>query len=176
MSRDTTTPHHDQMELLSIYLDDHWAGAAAGVNLANRMFRHNRNTTWAEDLAWLCEQIESDRRTLSELRKRLQMSGGQAKRRLAVVVERVSRLKLNGRIVRYSPLSQVLEAEALMSGVTGKQRLWAALHHGQPIAVDLSGFDFEDLERRAEQQIELLRTIHHEAAAVAFSTDLEGDL
>jgi len=167
-------PHDDQMELLSIYLDDHWAGAAAGASVAKRMLRQNRNTRWAEDLAWLREQIESDRSTLSELRKRLQVSGGKTKRRLAVAVERISRLKPNGRMVRYSPLSRVLEAEAMMSGITGKQRLWAALRHGQPMAVDLSGFDFEKLERRAEEQIEMLRTFHHEAAAVAFSLDSKG--
>lgn len=175
LSLDIPMAHDDQMELLSIYLDDHWAGAAAGGRLANRMLRQVRSTGWAEDMAWLCEQIESDDRILSELRQRLQTSGGKAKRRLAVMIETISRLKPNGRIVGYSPLSRVLEAEALMSGSAGKQRLWAALRHGQPMTADLSGFDFEVLERRAEEQIEMLRSFHHQAAAVAFSTDI-GDV
>lgn len=153
---------------LQIYLGDHWAGAGAGQRLASRMQRRNRNGVWADDLAWLANQIESDDQRLAELRAALGIDTGKAKRAMAVVVETLSRLKPNGRLTGYSPLSRVVEAEAMMSGVAGKHRLWASMGRADPSGADLSDFDFAGLERRAEEQLEKLRAFHHHAAAIAF--------
>jgi len=77
----------DSSELVHIYLDDHWAGAGAGLNLAERMMRNNRGTAWFDDLSWLVTQIEDDHRVLADIRKRLGVEGGGVKRRLAVLGE-----------------------------------------------------------------------------------------
>lgn len=162
--------HPDPTKLLHIYLDDHRAGAAAGLNLARRMLRNNRSSPWADDLTWLVTQVEDDLRQLALIRQRVAAEGGNVKRALAVVVEWAARLKPNGRVVTYSPLSRVLEAEAMISGVAAKRLLWVALRHSRP-EIDLSGLDFEALERRAEEQLDSLRAFHREAAIVAFSGD-----
>lgn len=154
--------------LLEIYLDDHWAGAAAGESLARRLHRNNSRTVWADKLAWLVAQIEADDRTLADLRDTLGMDSGGVKRALALFAERVSRLKLNGQAFGYSPLSRVIEAEAMMAGIAGKHRLWAALRHGLREDLAPPGFDFAELERRAEEQLDVLRSFHQEAAAIAF--------
>ena len=41
----------------------------------------------------------------------------------ALLGERLARLKPNGKVFRYSPLSRVLELEGLIMGVTGKLQL-----------------------------------------------------
>ena len=109
---------HDRAKLRSIYLDDHWAGAGAGVALAKRLAAENEGTPWHAALCRIAVDIEADQQTLAELRVTEQGDRGFSfKRALAQGAERVGRLKLNGRLVGYSPLARVLELEALMSGV-----------------------------------------------------------
>ena len=64
---------------------------------------------------------------------------------VAWVGEKVGRLKLNGQIRGYSPLSRVLELEALAVGVRGKLALWESLLALPGIRERLSAFDLDDL-------------------------------
>jgi hypothetical protein len=60
----------------------------------------------------------------------------------------------------------VLALEGLIMGITGKQLLWRALD-----AVNLpkaQGFDFKELQRRAEEQIERTEAERIRAARRAF--------
>lgn len=156
------------MNLLEIYLDDHWAGAAAGSALAERLAGQNAASVWAEDLAWVADQIRKDQQSLADMRRRLRFSGGTMKRSLALLGERLGRLKPNGRLVRYSPLSRLLEVEALISGVSAKQRLWIALQQMDRERLYLPGVDLEDLERRAASQLEVLDSVHRAVSPMAF--------
>lgn len=159
-------PHATNGDDLATYLNDHWGGAAAGRSLARRMRRGSTPDSWRTELTWLEDQIAADERTLGEIRTRLGVEGGRFKRPLGVVSERLALFKLNGR----TPLSRVLQAETLMGGVMAKQCLWAALRSGLPAdhAVTLE-FDFQALEKRGEQQLDLLRNFHERAAAEAFA-------
>ena len=159
---------------LWIYLNDHWAGAAAGVRLAERLASNNSDTQWADDLRQLANAIETDARTLARMRRDLGITGGRIKRLIALLGERASAVKPNGRLGGYSPLSRVLEAEALLSGVTGKRRLWAALSHAK--RQELEAYDFAELDGRASTQQELLRDFHRDAARTAFAYSSEGAL
>lgn len=161
----------ETFEMLAIYLDDHRAGAAAGRSLSRRMARENSDTGWAGKLARLAEDIEADDRTLGELRRVLGVRGGLAKRALARIAAGAARLKLNRRLIGYSPLSRVLEAEAMMAGVTAKKCLWAAMRSRGYRLDDTAQFDFESLENRARDQIELLGEFHAAAAKTAFDDD-----
>ena len=84
----------------------------------------------------------------------------------AWVAERLGRLKPNGQLRGYSPLSRVVELEGLTGGVAVKQMLWNAL--GQHFGSTLEGFDFEALAARAEAQRVRLEACRLEAAASAF--------
>jgi hypothetical protein len=154
--------------LLSIYLDDHWAAAAGGLRLVQRSLRSNRDTRWSSRLDWLASEIETDERTLARVRDELGANGGGVKRAAAVIGETLGRLKLNGRVVGYSPLSRVIELEALV-GVIAKRSLWVSLE-----AAELAGqgsvaaLDTAALTRRAEEQLEVLSALHREAAVAAF--------
>lgn len=162
----------DTFELLATYLDDHRAGAAAGRALSRRMAHENSDTGWAAKLAGLAEDIEADDRTLGELRRALGVRGGLVKRGLARVAAAAGRLKLNRRLVGYSPLSRVLEAEAMMAGVTAKKCLWVAMQSRGAIGDQTAQFDFESLANRASEQIEFLTEFHEAAARAAFVGDV----
>jgi hypothetical protein len=153
---------------LSLYLRDHWAAAGGGVALARRISAENKNTPWAGELEDLARQIAADDSTLLSIRMSLRSASGRGRlrRRLVIVTERLSSLKLNGRLFRYSPLSRVIEAEGLISGITAKQRLWLAMK--ESVAIELPDFDFDQLVDRAESQLTTMRAFHLWAVTRAF--------
>ena len=153
-------------ELLAIYLNDHLAGATLGVELARRLRASNEDDPeFGPALAGLCAEIEADRETLKAAMDRLGVGQSKLKPLAAVLGERVGRLKLNGRLWGYSPLSRLDELELLQIGVVGKRRLWRALEHTH--AGDLQGFDLGALAERATEQLRRLEALHLEAAALA---------
>lgn len=157
----------DQDRLLAIYLNDHLAGAALGVELARRLRSSNRDEDeFGPPLAEICAEIEADRETLVRLMERLEVDRGQVKPALARLGERLGRLKPNGQLRGYSPLSRVLELEVLASGIGGKAQLWGAL--GARFGEGLEGFDFQALAERAERQGRRVEELHLNAAGRAF--------
>jgi hypothetical protein len=90
------------------------------------------------------------------------------KPRVAWMLEKIGRLKLNGRVRMYSPLSRLLELEGLTAGIAAKRSLWQAL-----ALVDdarLAGFDFDSLRSRAEAQLEGMEPHRLEAARLALGS------
>ena len=142
---------------LDIYLNDHLAGSTLGVELSRRVASENRGSEYAAFLERLCREIVEDRRTLEEVLRALDVDRSPAKPPGAWLLEKVSRLKLNGQLRGYSPLSRLLELEGLEMGITGKRSLWQAL--GRAFADDerVAGFDFAALVARADEQLAGLR-------------------
>jgi hypothetical protein len=155
-------------ELLGIYLNDHLAGATLGVELARRLRGSNEgDPEFGPALAEVCAEIEADRETLKAVMDRLGVGQSRLKPLVATLGERLGRLKLNGRLWGYSPLSRLDELELLQIGVAGKRRLWRALEHTH--AGDLSGFDLGALAERATEQLRRLEALHLKAAALALA-------
>jgi hypothetical protein len=155
-------------KLLGIYLNDHLAGAMGGVELARRCLRNNRGTPLEADLERLAREIEEDRVVLEGLLERLGIPRSPVKAPVAWALEKVGRLKLNGRLLDYSPLSRVVELELLSSGVETKRSLWTGLKRLADEGIDL-GVDLEDLIGRARRQRRMLERRRLEAAAAAFA-------
>lgn len=156
----------DPNRLLGIYLNDHVAGATLGVELARRLRSSNRDDPeFGKPLARICGEIEADRETLVRLMERLGIKRDPLKPTLARVAERLGRLKLNGQLRGYSPLSRVLELEVLASGIGGKMQLWNALE--QSFGDSLDGFDFHALAERADRQGQQVEDLHLKAATRA---------
>jgi hypothetical protein len=155
--------------LLSIYLRDHHAGAVAGVSLARRAAGQNEGTPYGQELTRLAKEIEEDIQTLEAVMESLGVGRDQLKDLAASAGERLGRLKPNGRWLEYSPLSRLVELEALMLGVTGKLGLWRALREAVGEAID--GADLGNLEARAERQRTKLEELRRRAAAEALGTD-----
>lgn len=153
----------DADRFLAIYLNDHLAGATLGVELARRLRSSNQaDAEMGGPLATIYEEIEADRDVLERLMLRLEVGRDQVKPVLAKIAERLGRLKLNGRLLGYSPLSRLLELEILAGLVGGKLQLWNALE--QSFGETLEGFDFHDLAARADSQGRRLEDLHLAAA------------
>jgi uncharacterized protein YjbJ (UPF0337 family) len=153
--------------LLGIYLDDHRAGAAAGLALAKRFATANAMTFLADTAGEVCRQIDEDARTLDDVLDRLGHRSRRWKQVVARATELIGRLKTNGFLRQYSPLSRVIEIEMLSAGILTKQALWESLAVIAEHRPELHGIDFGELQRRAQQQRLLLSqhrlTTVHEA-------------
>ena len=106
---------------------------------------------------------------LEELRRREALAremGGEER----VARQRASgRLKLNGHITGYSPLSRVVELEGLMTGITGKIGLWLALLELAPDEPRLDAPRLERLRERGESQRTTVEELRERAAREAFA-------
>lgn len=149
---------------LAIYLNDHLGGATGGVELARRLRTSNRgDDTFGPPLDRVCNEIEEDRAALERVIKGLGFSPSTVKPAGAWVAEKLGRLKLNGRLRGYSPLSRLLELEGLLMGITGKVALWKTLAGSD----DVEGLeiDFEQLAVRAAEQRSTVEDLHRLAGA-----------
>jgi hypothetical protein len=157
-------PEH---RLRAIYLEDHFAGATAGVEMARRVLGANRGTAWEAPLRELCEEVEEDRATLRTAMEVLGVRRNLAKVAGAWSLEKAGRMKLNGQLRGYSPLSRLIELEALKIGITGKRGMWEALEAGD--SSGLESFDLAALAARAESQARKVEALHRKAAEEAFA-------
>jgi hypothetical protein len=148
-------------ELLAIYLNDHLAGSVAGVETARRARANNEGTEFGTPLAALCAEIESDRETLEAVMEELQVTRSRIKPAIGWVGEKFGRLKPNGQLRGYSPLSRVVELELLLLGISGKLRLWVLLTE---LAGARSEADFGALAKRAEGQRAAVEDLQAKAA------------
>jgi hypothetical protein len=139
-----------------IYLNDHLAGATLGVELARRALKENDEGELGDFLRWLVAQLVEDRAALVSILR------GHGRQSLAKVAggwaaEKIGRLKTNGHLTTYSPLSRLVELEGLRAGIEAKLSLWRA--------VEAAGVaDVERLIARAEEQRDRLEP-HRLAAA-----------
>jgi hypothetical protein len=153
--------------LLSIYLNDHLAGSVVGVALARRVVKENEGSELGEFLRVLLAEIVEDRATLLRLMDRLGVSRSKSKMAAAWTAEKLGRLKLNGQISGYSPLSRLVELEGLTTGINGKRALWLALGQISDRDERLRQLDFDALAARARSQVERLEPYRLAAASEA---------
>jgi hypothetical protein len=147
---------------LPIYLHDHLAGATRGVELARRSRRSNEGTELGELLAWLHGQLVEDRAALVAVMKRHGARQSLGKVAGAWAAEKLGRLKPNGHLATYSPLSRLLELEGLAGGIELKRALWLALQ-------EAGAEETQGLIERATEQRERLEPHRAAAARAALS-------
>jgi hypothetical protein len=151
--------------LLSIYLNDHLAGATLGLELARRAARENDGSPLGAFLeSVLLPEITQDRETLQQLIAKLGIPRSRPKVAAAWAAEKVGRLKPNGELWRYSPLSRLLELEGLAAGIEAKRVLWSTMAEADGDDA-VTGLDFHALAERAAWQRSRLEE-HRLAAAV----------
>ena len=154
--------------LLEIYLADHLAAATAGAELARRVARNNATGATGDVLRRLRVEIEEDRQTLRRIVAGLGLRASRPKEALAWAGEKLARLKLNGRLRGYSPLSRLLELETLSVGIAGKVALWEALQRVPDVDRRLPSIDLEQLAERARRQRAEVEELRLGAAERAF--------
>jgi hypothetical protein len=157
---------------LSIYLQDHLAGATAGVNLARRASKHNEGTPTGRRLEQIAHEIADDRETLAGFMSELGVSASWTKNAAAWFNERLSRLKPNGRGHGDTSLLRMHELELLSLGIAGKQCLWEALRMA-PESAAIANLDLDALHERARSQRERVEMERIALARVALSLSPE---
>jgi len=135
---------------LTVYLQDHLAGATGGLELARRARDSHEGSPLGEFLCVLAEEIEEDRASLEEIMRFLEIGEDRLKVAGAWAGEKLGRLKLNGEILQSSPLSSIIELEGLYLGICGKLSLWRNLQRA--LGERLERFDLTCLIERAERQ------------------------
>jgi len=159
--------------LLRLYLKDHDGASAGGLGLLRRSTRSNEHTIFGPPLADLHSEIRSDQDALRQILRQLRIEPSAVKRTAAWCASAIGRVVPNGHLLTYSPLSRVLELEALSAAVTAKLCLWVALGD---LAISDQHLDEQvlaNLQRRARAQLDSLASLHRMAADLAFATPSE---
>jgi hypothetical protein len=169
MTPDIALRNTDVHTRLGIYLNDHLGGSTTGRELARRILSSNRGNEYGVVLEGLLREIDEDADVLRELMRRLDVKPDRIKERLGWAAEKAGRLKLNGQLLGYSPLSRLLELEGLMLGISGKLALWQALRIGLADDPRIEGIDLETLAERAKGQRRTVETLRRRAAAEALT-------
>jgi hypothetical protein len=157
-------------DFLGIYLRDQLALGLVWRALASRAERNNRDSELGQALSRVATGIAEDVRTFEEIMGRLGIRPNPVKNALALAAERAGRLKLNGRLTTYSPLSRFVELEGLVMGIEGKKVLWTTLADIAELRTRLPDVDFDELMSRADRQRAELEPFRVQAGKDAFGT------
>jgi hypothetical protein len=156
--------------LLKIYLQDHLAGATGGLELARRAASSNEGTPIGDFLEDLAAEIEEDRKALLEIMESLDVAPDKVKNAMGWGAEKLGRLKPNGQLTGYSPLSRVVELEGLTIGVRGKLSLFENLR--ATFGAEVAGRNIDGFITRFNGQLERLTEHRQEAARLAFEDEV----
>lgn len=155
--------------MLHIYLNDHLALETAAVELGRRSAKALRGTPEGESLGRLARDLGEDRAALVTTMAVLDVGVNRAKVSGAWVGEKLGRLKLNGSLVRRSPLSTLLELEGLLALMRVRRARWEALVRIEDPR--LTAARLETLAARARDQEERVDALHASAVAPALGPD-----
>jgi hypothetical protein len=162
-----------QERYLAIYLNDQLALGVLWREIARRSARANHGSDAGVALEQVATQIAEDVETFEELMRRLDVPKTPAKPLLALAGERFGRLKLNGHLRGYSPLSRFEELDFLVMGIDGKVVLWENLRDHARLGTRLPDVDFDELIARARRQRALLEPFHAQAGGEALGSAVE---
>ena len=155
-------------KLARIYLNDHVALLALTIEVAGRSARSNTDSPLGAELLELRRELMSQRETLERVMRRLRLRRSRSKVALARFGQRIGRLKLNGRLTSYSPLSRVFELESLLACVEANRAVFESLRLLREPR--LEGVDFAALARAAGEQHDELERSRREAVETALRT------
>jgi hypothetical protein len=150
---------------LETYLNDHLAGATAGVDLARKLAGDTAGTPAAPFLEGLVAEIDADRGALEEVMERLEVERQTTKQAGGWLTEKVGRLRFTPSLTGSRDVSRLMEMDALSVGIHGKRSLWEAIRHTHGSDPRLAGVDLETLAKRAGEQVEGLEPHRLDVAA-----------
>ncbi len=168
MERSKRQPNGQMSErVFAIYLKDHHAAGSAGTRLALRLAKDVApDVEPGDDLRRVAREIEEDLGTLERIMEAEGVQPAVIKDTVAKCAEFLGRFKPNGRLTGRSPLSDVIELETLLVGITGKAALWQTLaERGTRADVDP-----HELLSRASRQQSIVGRCRDSAALKAFAT------
>lgn len=155
----------DAIHRFRIYLNDHRGLLAAEGAVAERSRQANAGEL-GRLLHRVVEQNTRDQTVVDELLDRVGGTANPLKKFGALAGERVGRLKLNGQLKGYSPLSRVIEIESLLASTAVRRVMWQAI---SGVAIDDAvANDALMRSESADEQLTELGPFHLEASLTAF--------
>lgn len=137
---------------IDVYLNDHYAGAMLGSDLARQIRDRHEGTPLGDVLRTIAAEIEEDRQTLHELMDRMDVSRNPVKHATGWIAEKASRVKFSGLVSGEPDHGAFMALESLTLGVAGKACLWRALKEVANQYPPLASTDLDGLITRADAQ------------------------
>ena len=140
------------MKDLDSYLNDHLAGSVGALELIAHWAEIHKGEPLGRFFLEIEKEIKADQEMLRDVMRTLGVEESKVRKVAAWAAEKVGRARLVVAGDEPNGLGLVLTLEGLIMGVTGKKMLWRTLAAAK--LPELNSYDFEELQRRAEQQVE----------------------
>ena len=154
------------MKELDSYLNDHLAGSVGALELIAHWRNVHKDKSLGAFFTDLEADISADQGRLRDLMRSLGVEESKVRQAGAWAAEKIGFARFVIAGDEPGGLGLVLALEGLIMGITGKQLLWRGL--GAANLPKTEGFDFKELQRRAEGQIERTEAERIRAARGAF--------
>ena len=151
---------------LDTYLNDHHAGATAGVNLARMAADEHQQHEHGPFFAEIAHEITTDHDTLERLMAKMNVDKSASKSALAEVGSKLMAPKFTG---TDDELNAFVTLETLSIGIEGKLCMWKALKAVEDAYPSMEEFDLDELIARAESQRERIEAKRLELAPAALA-------
>ena len=158
------------MKDLDSYLNDHLAGSISALELIAHWADVHKGEPLGSFFVETEREIKADQDTLRDIMRALEVEESKIRKAGAWAAEKVGRARLIIAGDEPGSLGLVLTLEGLIMGVTGKKLMWALLAAAK--LPRLSSYNFEQLQRRAEQQIERIEAERISAVSQALAENI----
>jgi hypothetical protein len=155
------------MKELDSYLNDHLAGSVGALELIEHWAHLHDGKPLGVFFSQIDTEIRADQNVLRNLMRRLGLGESSLRKASAWAAEKVGRVRLMIAGGEQESLGLVLSLEGLIMGIVGKKLLWRSLAAAN--LAELNGYDFRELERRAEQQIDRIEAERIRAAKLVLT-------
>jgi hypothetical protein len=154
------------MKDLDSYLNDHFAGSISALEVIAHWAEAHKGERLGSFFVEIEREIKADQETLRDVMRNLGVEESKVRQVGAWAAEKIGRARLIIAGDEPGSLGLVLTLEGLIMGVTGKKLLWVALEAAK--LPPLNTYNFEQLQRRAEQQVERIEAERISAVRQAF--------
>jgi hypothetical protein len=155
-------------DLLTVYANDHLAASVGGIELVKRMIGVHRGSKYEQPLQELLVELREENDALEGIMRAMGLPVRRYKQVGLWVGEKLSRAKLNGRLLTRSPLSSLVEFEFLASAVRAKRSGFETLVEVASVDERADRAVLEGLVEQANRQHEWLTHARREVAADVF--------
>jgi len=155
------------MKDLDSYLNDHFAGSISALEVIAHWAEAHKGERLGSFFVEIEREIKADQDALRDVMRNLGVEESKVRQVGAWAAEKIGRARLIIAGDEPGSLGLVLTLEGLIMGVTGKKLLWVALEAAK--LPRLNSYNFEQLQRRAEQQVERIEAERISAVRQAFA-------
>ena len=155
------------MKDLDSYLNDHLAGSVSALEVIDHWAEAQKGELLGSFFVQIETEIKADQETLRGIMRTLGIEESKVRKAGAWAAEKLGRARLMIAGNEPGSLGLVLTLEVLIMGITGKKLLWGALAATK--LPRLKTYNFAQLQRRAEEQVDRIEAERISAVRQAFA-------